>query len=84
MTIRENISLWWHKLWLVSKIRITWHKLWIRKDEFHNSLNIDIFAMLHMNQKKRDKYLIGLNKRRQIAHKEDMRRDDELIRKAMN
>ena len=33
-----------------------WYKLRINKDEFHKSLNLDMGAMLHMNDKQLENY----------------------------
>jgi len=79
----------WYLDWiLLQKIRNTkyriwnkhillwWYKSWIRKNEFHHSLNIDVFAMLVMNKKESKKYLDGLMHRRHIAHVRDLERMD--------
>lgn len=52
--------------------RLIWHKLWIRKDEFHHSLDMDVRAMLVMNDMDKNKYLNDLMRRRNIAHKRDL------------
>ncbi len=70
------------KLWaLITKrhlwnkrLRLWWHKLWIREDEFHESLNMDIEAMLVMNKKEREAYIKDLIKRRDIAHRREVER----------
>ena len=58
-------------------IKLFWNRLWIRENEFHKSLNTDIYALMYMNSKQRDKYYTKLAKRRDIAHKQDMERDDK-------
>lgn len=52
-------------------IKLQWDRLWIRQDEFHSSLDMDIFAMIDMSSKERDAYWEDLIKRRQIAHERD-------------
>lgn len=51
-----------------------WNRLWIRKDEFHRSLIMDDVLMSKMNEIERDKYRVDLIRRRNIAHKRDLRR----------
>ena len=58
-------------MWFV-EIKNKWNKLYIRKDEFHNSLDLDIEVMKCMNKEERDKYIIGLIKRRNIAHEHEI------------
>ncbi len=52
-------------------ILLGWHRLWVREDEFHKSLNMDILAMMEMSRKRRQKYLKGLLRRREVAHRRD-------------
>lgn len=59
-----------YKIWN-KRILLLWYKLWIRKNEFHSSLDIDIFAMSVMNKKEQAAYLLDISKRRQIAHDRD-------------
>jgi len=54
-------------------IKLHWSRLWIRKDEFHNSLDMDVEAILNMNEKQREAYFKDLGKRRQIAHERDFK-----------
>lgn len=56
--------------------RMMWNSLYIRKDEFHYSLNMDIDAIMHMNDVERKAYMKNLCKRRDIAHNRDMERTD--------
>jgi len=56
---------------LTTRIKLFWDRLWIRKDEFHKSLNMDVMAMLDMNEKEQEEYLADLVKRRNIAHDRD-------------
>lgn len=58
-------------VWLVI-IKLNWNKLYIRKNEFHSSLDLDGEAMSHMNDKEREKYILDLVKRRNIAHYRDL------------
>jgi|GEM_PF-3095624 len=55
-----------------------WHRLWIRKDEFHNSLNIDSDAMMEMDEREKEEYLANLIKRRKAAHQRDLIRSSSL------
>ena len=55
------------RMWLVG-IKNRWNKLWIRKDEFHSSLDLDGEVMGYMNEKEREKYIMDLVRRRNIAH----------------
>ena len=52
-------------------ILFLWYRLWIRKNEFHRSLDIDVSAVLGMNNKKRKRYMSNLIARRRIAHGRD-------------
>ncbi|MEA1936606.1 MAG: hypothetical protein U9N04_00660 [Patescibacteria group bacterium] len=52
-------------------ILLFWHRLYIRKDEFHPSLDIDMSAMLEMNEKEKEEYLTDLVRRRKVAHRRD-------------
>ena len=58
-------------------IKLFWHRLFIRKDEFHPSLNMDIEAMMVMDQKKLERYRNDIARRRWIAHKRDLAREDK-------
>jgi len=83
-------KVWWHYAWFDFKkfiiktkektweggIILWWYRLYIRKDEFHHSLDLDHKVMLNMNDKERKKYLDDLVKRREIAHKRDLRRNN--------
>ena len=64
----HNIYCYFYQTKFCSRIRVWWNFLWIRKDEFHNSLNMDGSAMLTMNEKQKERYLSELVKRREIAH----------------
>jgi hypothetical protein len=52
-------------------IKLYWNRLWFRKDEFHDSLDMDYEAMLSMNEEQRQGYIKDLIKRREIAHERD-------------
>lgn len=80
--IRFAFFLLWHDIkWATGKIKrliwnrglkLQWNRLWVREDEFHNSLNMDIEAMLDMSPKQREAYINDLVRRRQIAHERDL------------
>lgn len=53
-------------------IKLQWNRLWIRKDEFHESLDMDARAIFDMDQRQRDAYMKDLMRRRQIAHDRDL------------
>jgi len=73
--IMESIAEYFYPLrWL--KINI-WNKLWIRKNKFHESLELDHKAMLHMTKKQVHKYLKDIGKRRQIAHERDLKKPEK-------
>ncbi|MDD4409307.1 MAG: hypothetical protein PHW52_01500 [Candidatus Pacebacteria bacterium] len=55
-------------------IKLWWYRLWVRRNEFHPSLTIDDKAMSCMLISKQKTYLSDLNRRREIAHKRDMKR----------
>lgn len=55
-------------------VKLWWYRLWIRKDEFHSSLDMDIDAMIYINEKKRNEYLDDLERRRHIAHIRDLKK----------
>lgn len=55
------------RMWLVEVVQ-KWNKLWIRKNEFDKTLDMDGEMMMHMNEKEREKYMIDLVRRRNIAH----------------
>lgn len=59
------------KLWN-KRILLWWYRLWIRKDEFHQSLTTDPFALIYMDKEEEIKYFEDLNKRREIAHKRSL------------
>ena len=72
-----NFKITWLKEKLCSNIyhggvKLLWYKLWIRKDEFHKSLDMDIETMIGMSEKRKNKYLEDLTRRRQIAHLRDI------------
>lgn len=53
------------------RILLWWYRLWIRKDEFHDSLDIDLGAAFVMNDEELKKYKEDLYRRRDIAHRRD-------------
>ncbi len=76
------LTVWWlYIVYLPHKIKsIVWHKyilnwwysFWTPQDEFDQSLDIDIRALLEMNDREREKYLKNLFKRREIAHRRNL------------
>lgn len=48
--------------------RLLWHRAWVRRDEFHQSLDIDFEAMVRMNKADQQLYMTDLIKRRNMAH----------------
>ena len=54
------------------RLLLWWYRLWVREDEFHRSLDMDVAAMLEMNERERKKYLADLVHRREIAHQRDL------------
>lgn len=60
------------RLWN-KRIKLWWCRLWIRKNEFHKSLNMDIEAMIVMNDKEQAAYINDLLRRRETAHQRDLR-----------
>ena len=54
------------------RLQLWWHQLWTRKDEFHRSLSLDPEAMMETDGWGKGRYLTDLNKRRKIAHQEDL------------
>ena len=57
---------------LLHRPRLLWHRAWVRKDEFHRSLDIDVMAMLQMNEADQRRYMADLMKRRNLAHDRDI------------
>ena len=64
------------KIWNCG-IKLWWYKLWIRKDEFHKSLDLDVFAMMEMDKKQMKKYIEDIAHRRHTAHLKDLEREDK-------
>lgn len=61
------------KMFIRSRIRLFWSRLWIRENEFHQSLDIDVEAMLTMNEEQKDTYMKDLVRRRNIAHERELK-----------
>ncbi len=55
-------------------IKLQWYRLWVREDEAHQSLDMDILALLDMNPQQREAYMWDLVRRRQISHERDIER----------
>jgi len=49
--------------------KMIWDSLWVRQDEFHSSLDMNVWAMLDMNKEEIKTYNEDLIKRRNVAHK---------------
>lgn len=62
---------------LLMEPRLWWDRLWIREDEFHQSLSMDAEMMSEMTPGEQKEYLEDLVKRREIAHRRDMARQDK-------
>lgn len=60
----------WH-----AGVKLFWYRLWIRKDEFHVSLSSDVMVTMYMNENQIKEYEEDLARRRNIAHKRDMKRN---------
>jgi len=58
-------------------IKLFWHRLFVRKNEFHSSLDMDIEAIMVMGKKRLEKYRNDIARRRWIAHKRDLAKEDE-------
>lgn len=57
-------------------IKLWWYRLYIRKNEFHSSLSTDFEAIMVMNREEELAYREDLLRRRSIAHRRDLARDD--------
>jgi len=62
---RINVRIW------NGGLLLWWYRLWIRKDEFHQSLDIDSELLMMLKKDKRKEYLHDLKIRRDIAHQRD-------------
>lgn len=61
-------------------VKLQWYRLWIRENEFHNSLEWDVDAVLGMSLKQRHAYEKELKKRRHIAHERDLMKKSPAFR----
>ena len=61
------------KIWN-KRIKLWWYRSFIRKNEFHSSLNMDVEAMMVMNEEELKRYFNDLARRRRIAHNRDFAR----------
>ncbi len=52
--------------------KLFWDSIWIRSDEFHQSLDLNVFAYMDMNEYDRQQYISNLVKRRNIAHEKEI------------
>ena len=67
-SVRRRI---WNK-----RLKLWWYQLFVRKDEFHHSLSTDPEAMMVMSEKELERYYTDLGRRRAVAHKRDLARED--------
>ena len=80
MKSRINLYLLKFKLWLTFKIKrvylvyfkVNWDKLYGGGNQFHESLDMNVDAMMHMNKKEIKDYINDLIKRRSEAHENDL------------
>jgi hypothetical protein len=61
------------------RIRVWWCRLWIRENEFHKTLNVDIEAVLVMNDKEKENYMFDLMRRRELAHSGELLRSSQRL-----
>ena len=45
--------------------------MWLRSDEFHQSLDLNAFAYMDMNEYDRQQYIRNLVRRRNAAHEKE-------------
>ncbi len=57
------------------RIKLWWHRLFVRRNEFHPSLNMDVEAMMVMDEEELERYCEDLAIRRAIAHNRDLARN---------
>lgn len=60
-------------------IKLFWYRLWIRKNEFDHSLDLDVDAIRGMNEGQLRRYVEDLIRRRMVAHKRDLEREDQKV-----
>lgn len=61
-------------------IKLWWYRLFIRKGEFHKSLDLDIDAMIVMDDEKLQKYCDDVVRRRLISHERDLAEQDASLK----
>lgn len=61
--LRNIRRIIWNK-----RLKIWWYRIFIRKNEFHSSLDMDIEAMMVMDEMERKKYHDDIRRRRVLAH----------------
>ena len=59
-------------MYIRSRVKIVLDRAWLHKDEFHPSLDLDVRAMMTMNDSQREEYQQDLMLRRNLAHDPDM------------
>ena len=50
-----------------------WFTFKIKKDEFHKSLDLSHVEMLKLNKEDREKYIMNIVKKRNLAHEMDIK-----------
>ena len=80
----DDLRFWFislkRKVWN-KRLKLWWYKLWIRRDELHQSLEMDQDAMIEMSDDQISKYRTDLIRRRQTAHNKDKKGFDEFHKK---
>ena len=67
--------LYYHVNLIPTRIKLAKDRTYDGDDEFHHSLNMDLTALLKMNEKDTEKYMNDLCRRRNLAHIKDMEDD---------
>lgn len=77
--LKESESFWSRLKWRFwnGGIKLWWYRLWIRKDEFDDSLDTDLRALINMTPKQKERYMADLMRRREIAHQREMAETDK-------
>lgn len=74
----EDLRNIWRRIWN-KRLKLWWYRLFIRKNEFHPSLSTDLEAMLVMNENELSRYYEDLGRRRFIAHRRALAREDRAL-----
>lgn len=73
--LAEGLRNFRRKMWN-KRLKLWWYRLFVRRDEFHRSLSTDADAMMVMNRQELDKYHADVARRRAIAHRRQLARED--------